>query len=228
MNKTKRPVTEEYQRSPSMLKSSWQTEIELGPAPPPRKTTRSTIKQTIKRCYPVVTPNMARDEGTSTAMNRKSIQTHPRYRPNQRSDEPLWGIDVSYWEHPSFKRNQPQNTLSISQKDFEYGGSNRITDFIGEVFTKLGESASTWGGTQRGVRGSGSFDEQPTVWHSRMTKVPPISDLHPPITSSEPLYDKKWMIQPPPPAKFMFGKMSSRELKQMMLEGKVWYGQWQD
>ncbi|CAK7241467.1 MAG: hypothetical protein STHCBS139747_002929 [Sporothrix thermara] len=112
------------------------------------------------------------------------------YKLYQREDEELWGSEQSSRTH-------------------------KLMDAI----VKAGSSAgrlleSTLGTKERGVStatggAAGVTDRDRANFYSTTVIHPPVNEYHPPVVSSKPAHKDalRWMLQPPPPAKVMEGKV---------------------
>ncbi|CAK7221995.1 hypothetical protein SBRCBS47491_004717 [Sporothrix bragantina] len=110
------------------------------------------------------------------------------YKRYQREDEELWGAEPSR--------------------------THKLMDAI----VKAGSSAgrlleSTLGTKERGgssmAGATGVTDRDRANFYSTTIIHPPVNDYHPPVVSSKPAHKDalRWMLQPPPPAKVMEGKV---------------------
>ncbi|KAK3354809.1 hypothetical protein B0H65DRAFT_25708 [Neurospora tetraspora] len=98
----------------------------------------------------------------------------------QREDEELWGYD-----------------------DESIRTSYKLMDAIKQAGSSAGRYVESKLGLEKQVT-----DEDRYNFYSS-TKNPPVNDYHPPVVSSKPSHKnaRAWMLQPPPPAKVMEGKV---------------------
>lgn len=152
----------------------------------------------------------------------------------QREDEELWGIHIKHFERQA--SYSTQDTFAPSEYDCDDDRivsprlGHRFMDSVVKAGSKVGskasgliEAARAEIGSSRGPRddqnepdfrgynpprveqkGAAFYGYRPPV------KNQPLNDYHPPVASAE-VHDKdsyRWMLQPPPPATVMSGKVS--------------------
>ncbi|CAK7264559.1 hypothetical protein SEPCBS119000_001058 [Sporothrix epigloea] len=106
----------------------------------------------------------------------------------QREDEELWGAEPSSRTH-------------------------KLMDAIVKASSSAGRLLeSTLGSKERGALstgGAGVTDRDRANFYATTVIHPPVNDYHPPVVSSKPAHRDglRWMLQPPPPAKVMEGKV---------------------
>lgn len=134
------------------------------------------------------TPSMS--EQTNVGDSRTQFTTTPqdatsddwnRTRGYQREDEELWG----QWS----------------------GNGHGSGQKLMVAFSKARDSAGRLIESTLGIEKEVTEQERRDFYLS--PKNPPVNDYHPPVVSSRPTYKdaRKWMLQPPPPAKVMEGKV---------------------
>ena len=101
------------------------------------------------------------------------------------------------------KKDKPSSLMSPLGDRWHFGRYQR-------------EDEPLWGdevkGSSVGISGRGRTDDTPHPRRYYIAKVPPVNDLHPPIVSMPTSRaETRWMLQPPPNARIMAGKASSRE-----------------
>ncbi|EAA34939.1 hypothetical protein GE21DRAFT_1112 [Neurospora crassa] len=112
----------------------------------------------------------------------------------QREDEELWGYD-----------------------DESIRTSYKFMDAIKQA----GSSAGRYVESKLGLEKQVTEEDRYNFYFS--TKNPPVNDYHPPVVSSKPSHKnaRAWMLQPPPPAKVMEGKVPvSRSASTMSVQSK--------
>lgn len=112
----------------------------------------------------------------------------------QREDEELWGYD-----------------------DESIRTSSKFMDAIKQA----GSSAGRYVESKLGLEKQVTEEDRYNFYFS--TKNPPVNDYHPPVVSSKPSHKnaRAWMLQPPPPAKVMEGKVPvSRSASTMSVQSK--------
>ncbi|TVY87534.1 hypothetical protein LAWI1_G007441 [Lachnellula willkommii] len=176
--------------SPFSTNPYWTEEIMMGPGPP-KKNDKGSSKNTSQ---------MALNNAESSYAGSTAVSTVPSSSPTaftegsrisgegwnrkryQREDEALWGFDIQ-------------------------GSSQKIKDAI----AKAGSSARDTAGRLLETRLNRSApikEESPGPYYLQ-AKNPPVNDLHPPVVSTQPSsrHETRWMLQPPPSAKVMEGKV---------------------
>jgi hypothetical protein len=180
--------------SPFSTNPYWTEEIMMGPGPPKKKGDKNACKNTSQRA--LNTAGQGSSYAGSTGMSTEAPSSPMAEREGsrlsgegwnrkryQREDEALWGID------------------------FQYSGQK-----IKEAIAKAGESAGRLVGGRLSRSGPIKEDselEEESVPYYITSRNPPVNDLHPPVVSTQPLSrdETRWMLQPPPSAKVMEGKV---------------------
>ena len=142
---------------------------------------------------PQESPTLVPDDARSMSVEGSDGWNYKRY---QREDEELWG-------------HEPSRTHKLMDAIVKAGSSaGRLLE------GKLGGGGGGGGGTGAGTSGSGK--EKPITdadrakfYYAAAPIHPPVNDYHPPVVTSKPAHKDalKWMLQPPPPAKVMEGKV---------------------
>ncbi|ERS95510.1 uncharacterized protein SPSK_02362 [Sporothrix schenckii 1099-18] len=141
--------------------------------------------------------SMSMLEATATAATVGTTTTTSaegwNYKRYQREDEELWG-------------SEPSRTHKLMDAIVKAGSSaGRLLE-------------STLGTKERGGFSTGAYysggnlavtDEDRANFYSPTIIHPPVNDYHPPVVGSKPAHRDalRWMLQPPPPAKVMEGKV---------------------
>ncbi|KAK0387576.1 hypothetical protein NLU13_3822 [Sarocladium strictum] len=182
--------------SPFNTNPHWQEEIDLGPSLPKKSASKNSSQRGLtSSCTDTSTQNGMSDhhshaggsrmhvgDGTVTTGDEdedgKLSDDWNRRRGYQREDEELWG---------------------------QWSG-NKIMD----AFSKAKDSAGRLIDATLGIdKEMTEVSEQARRDFYFSPKNPPVNDYHPPVVSSKaPVKDAhRWMLQPPPPAKVMEGKV---------------------
>ncbi|APA14798.1 hypothetical protein SS1G_06820 [Sclerotinia sclerotiorum 1980 UF-70] len=174
--------------SPFSTNPYWTEEIMMGPGPPSKKGykkdkngSRRGLNTAGQGSSYASSVGMSTDPGSSPTVveegSRISGEGWNRKR-YQREDEELWGRDTQ-------------------------GPGQRIMDAI----TRASESAGRMFGVDGRPSSRHGSDGNPETYY--LARNPPVNDLHPPIVSTAPRSkeETRWMIQPPPSAKVMEGKV---------------------
>ncbi|EPE33757.1 hypothetical protein GLAREA_06770 [Glarea lozoyensis ATCC 20868] len=181
--------------SPFSTNPYWTEEIMMGPGLPKKKGgDKNACKNSSQRALNTAGQGSSYAGSTGMSTEAPSSPTaategsrlsgegwnRKRY---QREDEALWGID------------------------FQGSGQK-----IKEAIAKAGESANRFVGGRLNKSGSikedSEFEEDSAPYYIT-SRNPPVNDLHPPVVSTQPLSkdETRWMLQPPPSAKVMEGKV---------------------
>ncbi|RDL42091.1 Uncharacterized protein BP5553_02070 [Venustampulla echinocandica] len=175
--------------SPFSTNPFWTEEIMMGPGPPKQKADKSSSKNTSQRALNTagqgssyagstgMSTEAPSSPTTATEASRLSGDGWNRKR-YQREDEALWGVDLQ-------------------------GSGQKIKD----AFAKAGSSAGRL--LEGRLSKSGPINEENPGPYYLSARNPPVNDLHPPVVSTQPSSrdETRWMLQPPPPAKIMEGKV---------------------
>lgn len=177
--------------SPFNTNPYWQDEISMGPSLPKKAASKNSSQRGLASAgrESSGTPSMSEHTavGDSHTYFGDSLSATPeddavsddwnKRRGYQREDEELWG---------------------------QFGGSGaRLMD----AFSKARDSAGRLIDATLGLDKEVTDQERRDFYFS--PRNPPVNDYHPPVVSSKPPNRdaRKWMLQPPPPAKVMEGKV---------------------
>ncbi|KAK1757456.1 hypothetical protein QBC47DRAFT_156736 [Echria macrotheca] len=138
-------------------------------------------------------PTIVQEEDTSATLSKTaSVSTGDgwNYKRYQREDEELWGLEFS-------KTGQ------------------KLMDAIKQAGTTAGRFVESKLGIEKQV----TEEDRYNFYFS--PRNPPVNDYHPPVVSSKPTHPDalRWMLQPPPPAKVMEGKVPVSRTGSMMSVG---------
>ncbi|PSN61876.1 hypothetical protein BS50DRAFT_147255 [Corynespora cassiicola Philippines] len=156
----------------------WQEEIDLGPGPPPRRA-RRTNTGSQKGVAKMGTNSTVVSQGSSINVSNSDDM--------RLSDDTL---DDDNWNRKRYQR-EDEDLWGLSDPA------------IPVQPTVSGSSVGVTGLTRPGTSRSMRSESYCTA------RVPPVNDLHPPIVSlpSPHPIDNRWMVQPPPKASVMSGKV---------------------
>lgn len=155
---------------------------------PATATTSNTSPQPISSPNPAHAPGIGssptiapeEDAASATLSKTASVSTVDgwNFKRYQREDEELWGYEFS-------KTGQ------------------KLMDAIKQAGTTAGRYVESKLGIEKQV----TEEDRYNFYFS--PRNPPVNDYHPPIVSSKPIHRDtlRWMLQPPPPAKVMEGKV---------------------
>ncbi|KAK4201830.1 hypothetical protein QBC40DRAFT_49018 [Triangularia verruculosa] len=130
-----------------------------------------------------IAPTIAEEEVSSPTLSKTlSVSTASDWnlKPYQREDEELWGH-----EYESQRRTQ------------------KLVDALKQAGSSAGRFVESKLGLEKQVTEQDRYD------FYFAPKNPPVNEYHPPVVSSKPAHKDglRWMLQPPPPAKVMEGKV---------------------
>jgi hypothetical protein len=190
--------------SPFTTNPYWSEEIEIGPSLPKKKgknssqqalagaakansragsavavsSTGGTIAQTSPRIQPADITGIEEMPTLSVAASMSTADEGWNTKRYQREEEELWGHELSKTGH-------------------------KLMDAIKQA----GSSAGRFMEAKLGMDKAASEEERSGFYLT--PRNPPVNDYHPPVVSSKPARQDghRWMLQPPPPAKFMEGKI---------------------
>jgi len=171
----------------------------------PRPSTSPTLTPGLSS-----SPTVVQDDGPASPTLSKTASiatttTDMYTRRYQREDEELWGHESSStsWSAPG----------------------HRLMDAIKHAGSTAGRyMESKLGGGSSSPRSSKAVTDEDRYNFYFAPRNPPVNEYHPPVVSSRPMRkdELKWMLQPPPPAKFMDGKVPvSRSASTMSVASSV-------
>lgn len=142
-----------------------------------KENTPHTPPETHGNSSPVMIPEDARSLSVMESVGASSIDGWNHKR-YQREDEELWGHEFSRTGH-------------------------KLMDAIVKAGSSAGKLLESTLGKDRPIT-----DEERANFYSAPIH-PPVNEYHPPVVSSKPAHKDalRWMLQPPPPAKVMEGKV---------------------
>ncbi|KAM4055108.1 signal peptide-containing protein [Hirsutella rhossiliensis] len=177
--------------SPFNTNPYWQDEISMGPSLPKKAVSKNSSQRGLTSSGRESSSIPSMSEHTAMGDSRTNFGDSPSTMPEddavsddwntrrgyQREDEELWG---------------------------QFGASGtRLMD----AFSKARDSAGRLIDATLGIDKEVTDQERHDFYFS--PRNPPVNDYHPPVVSSKPPHRdaRKWMLQPPPPAKIMEGKV---------------------
>lgn len=178
----------------------WAEEIMMGPSLPKKKSGPAN-KNTSQRAL-----NSAGRESRSTTASSIAIGTShtgssPTVVPEDTESTLSTSISKTWSDDWNKKRYQREDEELWGRELSEAG--HRLMDAIKQAGSSAGRMLEALGKEPREVTDDDRRDFYATV------KNPPVNDYHPPIVSQRPKNKDaaKWMLQPPPSAKVMEGKV---------------------
>lgn len=184
--------------SPFHTNPYWQEEIDIGPIPPKSKTAAS--RNTSQRGL-----NSSSTERNSTSASLTCTSSHNELSstgpasPTIIPEDSSLSLEGDDWNRRRYQREDEE----LWGHDFSRMGHKLVDNIV-----KAGSSAG------RMIKGELGPKDKPITQEDRTNfyltpKNPPVNDYHPPIVGSAPAHKDalRWMLQPPPPAKVMEGKV---------------------
>lgn len=179
--------------SPFNTNPYWQEEINMGPSLPKKSVSKNSSQRGLTssgRESVAISMSEHTNIGDSRVHFSDSVTNVPqdavsedwnRRHGYQREDEELWG------QWPGLGPGSP----------------NKLMDAFSKARDSAGRLIESTLGIEKGV----TDQERRDFYLS--PKNPPVNDYHPPVVSSKPSHKdaRQWMLQPPPPAKIMEGKV---------------------
>lgn len=186
--------------SPFNTNPFWDEEIEMGPRPPKKgRGSKNPSHGQLDGTRAVGETPAPGGTAASIASSSLVNSTDPGSSPTVVPEEDA-SCDQD-WNHKRYERED---------EELWGHGALRAGYKLREAIVKAGESArglldTTLGRTAGGDREVTNEDRHNFYF---APKNPPVNDYHPPVVSSMPTNKREyeWMLQPPPPAKFMEGK----------------------
>ncbi len=170
--------------SPFSTNIYWHEEISMGPGPPLRKAGRDRGSRTGSR-RELTTGGQGSSMGSSADTTIVADGGSP--------DMDDLGFSREGW-----------NTRRYQRVDEELWG------YDANEYSEIGETDGYRRGSSVGLSG---LSRGGTTSHARyyVARNPAVNDLHPPVVSTQPTHkcETRWMLQPPPSAKIMEGKLDA-------------------
>ncbi|ETS86721.1 hypothetical protein PFICI_00549 [Pestalotiopsis fici W106-1] len=178
----------------------WNEEIMMGPSLPSKKSTQ-TSKNTSQRALNSAGRDSRSTTDSSIAVGMTHIGSSPTVVPED-TDSTLsktWSDD---WNK---KRYQREDEELWGRGEFSQAG-HRLMDAIKHAGTSAGRMLDALEALAKEPKEVTDADR---VDFYAPARHPPVNDYHPPIVSQRPKNKNaaKWMLQPPPSAKVMEGKV---------------------
>lgn len=206
----------------------WAEEIQIGPSLPRKGRAGSSSKNTSQRGLTAVSRDGTASVGTCSQLfsspggERPSTTTSPTNNsrigsgPTIVCEEDMTNGTLS--KTASVSTADDWNLKRYQREDEELWGTwtgHKLMDAIKQAGTTAGRFVESKLGFEREV----TEEDRHNFYFS--PRNPPVNDYHPPVVSSKPLHKDglRWMLQPPPPAKVMEGKVPVSRSASMMSAG---------
>ncbi|KAK8143942.1 hypothetical protein G3M48_006540 [Beauveria asiatica] len=178
-----------YQHPPPFSTNPyWKSEIDMGPSLPKKTSSKNSSSRGLTSsgrdsCNPSVS------ERTNVDDSRTNVDSLSVLREEENSPPPDWNRKIGY-----------------QREDEDLWGqwsAQKLKDAINRARDSAGRLIDSTLGLEKEVT-----DQERRNFYTT-PRNPPVNDYHPPVISSRPAHKDgyKWMLQPPPPAKVMEGKV---------------------
>lgn len=207
---------------PENTNQYWMEDINMGPSLPKRGASRNTSQRKLKSSGTegaTTDPGTDRSvEPTSPIIDRAtSIGSSTHFHSAETAGSPtVVNDDLEARTTLSMSVTDSQdldwNRKRYEREDEELWGHhvyNRAGQRLREVITKGRDTAGRLFDAGRPPRDQREVTEEDRYQFYTAPRNPPVNDYHPPVVSSRPAskHEYRWMLQPPPPAKVMEGKV---------------------
>jgi hypothetical protein len=178
----------------------WSEEIMMGPSLP-RKKTGASSKNTSQRGLNSAGRESRSTTASSIVIGNTTVGSSPTVVPEEGELSLSTSMSMSFSEDWNKKRYQREDE-ELWGHEFSLAG--QLMDAIKQAGTSAGRMIEATLGKEHK-----SITEEDRYNFYTPAKNPPVNDYHPPVVSQRPKHKDaaKWMLQPPPPAKIMEGKV---------------------
>jgi hypothetical protein len=186
--------------SPFTTNPYWSEEIMIGPSLP-KKGSRSASQRALAKA------NSRTGSAVAVSSTGGTIaQTSPRLQATniaEQEDLPTLSMAASM-----STADEGWNTKRYQREEEELWGHelSKTGHKLMDAIKQAGSSAGRYMEAKLGMDRTPNDDDRTSFYLT--PRNPPVNDYHPPVVSSKPARQDghHWMLQPPPPAKFMEGK----------------------
>lgn len=199
--------------NPEGTNKYWMEDINMGPSLPKRGASKNTSQKRLKSADTEAeterTETPPVDRGTSIGSSTHFHSAETAHSPTMVADEMEVRTTLSMSVTDS--QDLDWNRKRYDREDEELWGHqmyNRAGQRIREVMAKGRDTAGRLFDASRPQREREVTEEERFDFYST-PRNPPVNDYHPPVVSSRPASrnEYRWMLQPPPSAKVMEGKV---------------------
>lgn len=199
--------------NPEGTNQYWMEDINMGPSLPKRGTSKNISQKRLKSADTEASTertdsspvNRATSIGSSTQFPSAETANSPTIVADELEVRTTMSMSVTDSQDLDWNRKR------YDREDEELWGHqmyNRAGQRIREVMAKGRDTAGRLFDASRPQRERGITEEERFDFYSA-PRNPPVNDYHPPVVSSRPAskHEYRWMLQPPPSAKVMEGKV---------------------
>ncbi|KAK6855144.1 hypothetical protein PG995_008676 [Apiospora arundinis] len=186
----------------------WSEEITMGPRLPSKKNANAS-KSTSQRALNSSGRDSRSETASSIGLDSAHMASTPTVVPE--GEELRQSISIGWSDDWNKKRYQREDEELWGRENFSRTG-HKLVDAMKQARNSVGRMVEAT--LDMGKEPKNVTDEERTDFYAPTIKNPPVNDYHPPVISQRPR-DKsaaQWMLQPPPPAKIMEGKVPSRSM----------------
>lgn len=179
--------------SPFNTNPYWDEEITMGPSLPKKGGSKNTSQRRL------TSAGHESRGGSTSAVNSLDTSSSPTMvAEDARTTFSMSVADSADWNHKRYQREDEE----LWGHDIAWAG-HKLMDAIAKAGSAAGRVLDGRLGREKAI----SEEDRENFYFS--PKNPPVNDYHPPVVSNKPLHRDgyKWMLQPPPPAKVMEGKV---------------------
>ncbi|KAK8053141.1 signal peptide-containing protein [Apiospora saccharicola] len=178
----------------------WSEEITMGPRLPTKKNTASS-KNTSQRGLHSSGRDSRSETASTIGMDSRYFGSSPTVVPE--GEELRQSISIGWSDDWNKKRYQREDEELWGH---EPSRGHKFVDAIKEAGASAGRMIEATLGMEKEPKNV--TEEERTDFYTTTIKNPPVNDYHPPIVSMPKHKDAaRWMLQPPPAAKIMEGKV---------------------
>lgn len=176
--------------SPFNTNPFWQEEIAKGPALPKKSGSKNSSQRGLT--------SSCREESSMSVLEHTTTETS---RPDANNSST---VAASEDDGPADDWNRRQG---YQREDEELWGEKHGAHKLKDAFSKARDSAGRLIESTLGLEKEVTEQERQDFYFT--PRNPPVNDYHPPVVSNKPGHKDahRWMLQPPPPAKVMEGKI---------------------
>lgn len=210
--------------NPENTNQYWLEDISMGPSLPKTKVKRGASQSTSQRhlqsagtepgpsrsttadaAASATAADRPTSVGSSTQIHRADTPGSPTIVADELEARTTLSMSVTDSQDLDWNRKR------YDREDEELWGStvyNKAGQRLREVITKGKDTAGRLFDASRTPREREITEEERSNFYTT-PRNPPVNDYHPPVVSSRPAskHEYRWMLQPPPPAKVMEGKV---------------------
>ncbi|PSR99353.1 hypothetical protein BD289DRAFT_342970, partial [Coniella lustricola] len=215
--------------NPENTNQYWMEDINMGPSLPKRGVSQNTSQRKLKSSGTEATD---RTNGASSPRDRQtSIGSSTHFHSAETASSPTvvaedYEIRTTLSMSVTDSQDLDWNRKRYEREDEELWGhqmANKAGQRLREVITKGRDTAGRLFETGRPPREREITEDDRSNFYGT-PRNPPVNDYHPPVVSSRPSSrnEYRWMMQPPPPAKVMEGKVPvSRSASQVSVASRT-------